>query len=106
MSSQNHESTLGNAFLPTDFMEFLDCIIEASNQGKGVIERVVQIRLSNGVIHVTQGRIALRGFAVLEALMAKRRDLDVHYGWILVSDVAFVYKSIGGRSESGAAWAR
>jgi hypothetical protein len=75
MSFQNHESALENASRPRDFEKFIDSILEANDQGKDLIERVVQIRPLSDVRPVTQEKIALRKFAVFEALMAKRRGL-------------------------------
>lgn len=95
-----------NPFQPSDFEDFIGAVLEVNGQDNRFFQRVISLRSRGDVSESTQKQSAQQAMVVLEELMEKRRDLNAHYGWVLASDAGLVYKSMGGKSENGASWAK
>ena len=106
MALKDDTNTIENFVPATDFREFIDSILEANTRGKNFIARVTKSRFASGPSATMDQHTVHGDLAALGSLLAMRRELDAHYGWVLASDTALIYKSMGGRSESGAVWAR
>ena len=106
MALKDDTNTIENFVPATDFREFIDSILEANTRGKNFIARVTKSRFASGPNATMEQHTVHGDPAALKGLLAMRRELDAHYGWVLASDTALIYKSMGGRSESGAVWAR
>ena len=106
MAPRDGTNTIENVFRATDFGEFIDSILEANTRGKNFVARITESRFASGPNATMEQHTVRNELAALESLLAMRRELDAHYGWVLASDTALIYKSMGGRSESGAVWAR
>ena len=106
MALKDDTNTIENFVPATDFREFIDSILEANTRGKNFIARVTKSRFSSGPSATMDQHTVHGDLAALGSLLAMRRELDAHYGWVLASDAALVYKSMGGRSEGGAVWAQ
>lgn len=106
MAFSSCQKTTEDAFPPTHFRAFIDSVLGANAAGKRVIERPALILSSESVPLAAMQHSARQDITTARRLLAERRDLDAHYGWVLASDAELVYKSMGGKSSTGAAWAR
>ena len=106
MALKDDTNTVESVFPATDFREFIDSISEANTRGKNFIARVTKSRFASGPNAAMEQHTVRNDLAALGSLLAMRRELDAHYGWVLASDTALIYKSMGGRSESGVVWAK
>ncbi|KAF3054198.1 hypothetical protein E8E11_012013 [Didymella keratinophila] len=106
MSSQQGEGPMEEVFPATDFREFIDSIQGVNAVGTCILASMKPQDDPNLVSFTADGESAKRGIAIAEALLERRRELDAHYGWVLASDAALVYQSMGGKSGGGAECAR
>lgn len=97
-----------NAYPSTDIRDFVDAVLDTNTGSTRLIERVASFRTTSRTTVVTleQQNLVRQFLAEFEALKRRRRNLDAHYGWVLASDSELVYRSMGGKSKSGTAWAR
>lgn len=105
-SSDPNEEVQGNAFPSTDFRQFIDAILEANSCSNRIVQRVALLRPLDDVSKIVHEEYVQHAIVVLEQLTEERRDLNSHYGWALASDSELVYKSMGGKSDRGTAWAK
>ncbi|KAJ8118927.1 hypothetical protein OPT61_g190 [Boeremia exigua] len=89
----------------TNFRSFVDRVLEANAAG-GRIKHEVSIIVLCAPPTVKLQQSKRRYSEIINRLLADRRELNAHYGWVLASDARLVYKSMGGQGENGAAWAR
>ena len=106
MSSYHFEGPIEEAFPPTDFREFINRIQGANAVGNRFLQSMKPQNNADVVSFTVSVESAKRGIAVAKAILERRRELDAHYGWVLATDAALVYASMGGRSDRGAEWAR
>jgi hypothetical protein len=106
MSSQQNDKPVEEAFPLTDFREFIDSIQGANAVGNRFLISMEPQDDPNLISFTADVEFAQRGIAIAEAMLERRCELDTHYGWVLASDAALVYESMGGRSGQGAEWAR
>lgn len=106
MAPRDGTNTIENVFRATDFGEFIDSILEANTRGKNFVARITESRFASDPNATMEQHSLHNDLAALKGLLAMRRELDAHYGWVLASDAALIYKSVGGRSEGGAVWAQ
>lgn len=90
----------------TDFREFVDVVLKADTHDNKFIRRMSVARPPDTASSITRKQCAQHSIVIAENLIHRRREIDAHYGWVLASDAELVYKSIGGKSEAGPAWAR
>lgn len=101
------EQSVRDPFPATDFRTFVDSLLEANIAGKRVVE---VLALKNSVDMelpmMQQQQYRQEHVGIVEGLLAERRNLDAHYGWVLASDAQLVYGTMGGTSSDGAVWAK
>lgn len=106
MHSRQSEEPVDEAFLPTDFRQFIDNIQGANTVGNRFLNSMKPRDDPDLISFIADVEFAQRSNAIAEAILERRRELDSHYGWVLASDAALVYESMGGRSDQGAELAR
>lgn len=106
MPSRRNDRQNEEVFPRTDFREFIDSIQGTNAVGNRFLRSTTLQDDPNLVSFTTDVKTARRGVATAEALLERRRELDAHYGWVLASDAALVYESMGGKNGQGAEWAR
>lgn len=106
MSSQQNKGLIEDAFPPTDFREFIDRIQGAIAVGNRFLNSMKPRDDPDLLSFIADTETAKCAITIAETVLERRRELDVHYGWVLASDAALVYRSMGGKSGGGAEWAR
>lgn len=108
MPSKRHDNALDEAFPPTDIREFIDLLLGVMVQSARLVERLGSLRTAtkDPAVVIERPTQVRKLLLEIDTLMQQRRDRDAHYGWVLASDSALLYKSFGGKNERGTAWAK